>query len=288
MTSFSIAPRGAFSLRQAADFIAGFPPAGRPDAASSPLLRLAFVTDDLTAHAGVALAERDGVIAGSVTGSAPADAVARQVARILSLDHDGSAFDAVGERDPVVGDLQERHRGLRPVLFHSPYEAAAWSVISARQAAAQALRVKERLMFQLGGVVEVDGEQLASFPLPERLRSLEHMEGLSEEKASRLRGVAEAALDGRLEVDRLRALPADEALEELRTIRGIGPFYAGLILLRAVGVADELPPTEPRVRQAVARAYGLDEPPDHAELERIAEPWRPFRTWVCLLMRVGA
>ena len=56
-----------------------------------------------------------------------------QVERILSLDVDGSGFLAVGKRDPVVGELQRRYPGLRPVGFWSPYEAAAWTIIRPRQ-----------------------------------------------------------------------------------------------------------------------------------------------------------
>ena len=47
-----------------------------------------------------------------------------QVTRILSLDVDGTGFPEVGRRDPVVGGLQARWPGLRPVGFYSPYEAA--------------------------------------------------------------------------------------------------------------------------------------------------------------------
>ena len=52
---------------------------------------------------------------------------------------------SVGERDPVIGALQRAHPGQRPVLFHSPYEAAAWSVISARRPAAQGAKVRAAL-----------------------------------------------------------------------------------------------------------------------------------------------
>jgi DNA-3-methyladenine glycosylase II len=64
-------------------------------------------------------------VVGEVFGDADPEAVRDQVARILSLDVDGSGFPAVGRRDPVVGGLQARWPGLRPVGFFSPYEAAA-------------------------------------------------------------------------------------------------------------------------------------------------------------------
>jgi DNA-3-methyladenine glycosylase II len=59
-------------------------------------------------------------------------AIRDQVARILSLDLDGSGFAAVGRADPVVAGLQRRYPGLRPVSFWSPYEAAAWAIIGQR------------------------------------------------------------------------------------------------------------------------------------------------------------
>lgn len=128
MTSFTIAPRGDFSLAAAAGF--GFAGSlGAPPFDGT--LRLAFAVDGLEERAAVALTERpDGTIAGTVQDGAGADAIRRQIARVLSLDHDGGAWAAVGDRDPVIGRLQREHAGQRPVLLHSPYEAAAWAVIS--------------------------------------------------------------------------------------------------------------------------------------------------------------
>ncbi len=62
----------------------------------------------------------------------PSDLAARardDVKRILCLDIDGRGFGAIASRDPVVGALQRRYPGLRPVLFYTPYVAAAWAII---------------------------------------------------------------------------------------------------------------------------------------------------------------
>lgn len=48
------------------------------------------------------------------------------------LDVDGRGFLEVAQRDPVVGGLQRRYPGLRPVCSYSPYEAAAWSIMGNR------------------------------------------------------------------------------------------------------------------------------------------------------------
>ena len=35
------------------------------------------------------------------------------------------------------------------------------------------------------------------------------------------------------------------------------------------------------IRRAIERAYGLKELPSAAEVERIGEPWRPYRSLAC-------
>ncbi len=66
---------------------------------------------------------------------------------------------------------------------------------------------------------------------------------------------------------------------------GLGPFSAELVLLRGAGHPDWLPTHESRLLHAVQRTYGLDRPPTVEELGGLAQAWRPYRTWVCLLLR---
>ncbi len=83
-------------------------------------------------------------------------------------------------------------------------------------------------------------------------------------------------------------VPHEEALATLRAIKGIGPFWAEGILLRAVGTTDALPRAEKRTRQT-AEAYGAaDVVDDDAAFVALAERWRPFRTWVSVLLRATA
>jgi DNA-3-methyladenine glycosylase II len=42
-----------------------------------------------------------------------------------------------------------------------------------------------------------------------------------------------------------------------------------------------LPVGDLGIRRAIMLAYGLPELPEAAEMERIAEPWRPHRTLAC-------
>jgi DNA-3-methyladenine glycosylase II len=218
MSRHTLEPRGPFSLAAAARFIAGWPPASDRGSAEQGV-RLAFLVDDWSGPAEVIL-RQDGDGVHAEVAADNAERALAQAARIVSLDHDGAGYAAVGERDAVVGEAQRATGYLRPVLFHSPYEAACWSIISARVSAAQGAR------------------------------------------------------------EPLLAAEPDDALAALRELPGIGPFYAALILLRAVGTTDVLAANEPRLRARVTERYG-------AELEAVADGWRPFRTWVSVLLRAA-
>jgi DNA-3-methyladenine glycosylase II len=288
MSSFTIAPDAPFSLAAAAAF--GFGPnSGRPRTADDRM-RLAFVTDDMRYHAGARVVQHaSGDVSVTITGTgADPDAVARQVLRVLSLDVPAAGWVAAGERDPVLGALQREHDWLRPVLFHSPYEAAAWSVISARRYRAQAVAARTRICAALGATLTVAGEELPAFPLPERLLTAQALPGMAANRVAWLREIARAALDGQLDAARLAAMDPAEALRDLQRLPGIGPMYATLVLLRATGVTDTLTSTEPRLPEYVAHCYATGTPAaSRADIERIAEGWRPFRTWAAVLLRAA-
>lgn len=292
MSDFLLEPRGPFDLSSSARFIADWPPGSRPRAADGDerTVTLGFLVDDWSGHAGVVLrqAAPDSPVEGTIVSSTATDPdrVRDQAARVVSLDHDGAGYASVGERDEVVAERQRRSGWLRPVLFHSPYEAACWAVLSARIRQTQAVRLRDQLSSVHGARLEVEGEEVLGFPAPERLLAIAEASGVSNEKLRRLHGVAEAALAGRLDRDRLLRAPHDEALESLGEIRGIGPFWANGILLRAVGSTDALILAEKRVRAAAAAAYDAPElVEDDAAFVSLADGWRPFRTWVSVLLR---
>jgi len=79
-------------------------------------------------------------------------------------------------------------------------------------------------------------------------------------------------------------MPAD-ALADLKKLPGIGDFSAGLTLLRGANAPDAVPSAEPRLARAIALAYGLPGPATPGQILQISENWRPYRTWVTLLLR---
>ncbi|HZC32494.1 MAG TPA: DNA-3-methyladenine glycosylase 2 family protein, partial [Candidatus Bathyarchaeia archaeon] len=160
-------------------------------------------------------------------------------------------------------------------------------VIGQRISMRIAARIKLSLAERFGAEVDIGGQRLHAFPVPQRLVDLDEVPGLPAEKVVRLRGVAEAALDGRIDAGRLRAQPFDEALATLRTIRGIGEWSSQHVLLRGAGVADAVPLADPRTRVAIRAAYDLPGEPSDDQLTAIADAWRPFRMWGFVLVRMG-
>ena len=118
-------------------------------------------------------------------------------------------------------------------------------------------------------------------PKPDELLQVQELAGLPQNKIPRLHGIARAALEGELDREPLLALDPNEAYTRLQELPGIGPFYAGLILIRAVGTTDVAPKGEPRLEQAVQARYGRP-------LDEVSDGWRPFRTWISVLMRAHA
>jgi len=284
MTAFTIVPRGPFSLHEAAIF--GF---GQREAAEwDGVLRMAFCLDDLSSQVGVAVRQDQDGVHCSVSGSSSTPQVRSQVARVLSLADDATDFAAIGQRDPVIARLQSAAPGLRPPLFYSAYEAAAWVVLSSRRPRLQMAELRRRLSEAHGTSFDVAGQQVAALPTPRDLLSVHTFPGITPVKLERLHGVAKAALSGWLDTDRIRSADPTKAMADLQRIPGIGPFYSALIVIRAVGVRDVLPLDEPRVRELARRLYGLPSVPTVQEFEALAESWRPWRTWAVVLMRAAA
>ena len=205
-----------------------------------------------------------------VAGVGDLDAAAAQVARFLSLDIDARQWPHVGDRDPVIADAQARLPGLRPCGFHSPYEAAAWAVLSGRIRIVQAARLRN-------GITDRHGDN-GAFPAPHVLRGLDL--DLPGRKTEYLHAVADAALEGSLDAAWLRALNPDDALTAIQAVKGLGPFGADLVLIRGANAPDVLPRQEPRLEAAVEEIYGTGQ-----KLVDVADAWLPFRSWAAVHLR---
>jgi 3-methyladenine DNA glycosylase/8-oxoguanine DNA glycosylase len=281
---FTIKAEGPFDFDAALRFVSDWPvTSGLPT--DGKALRFAYCAESDWLPIGVTVTAAPGGVA--VTTTRPATpAIRGEIARILSLDVDGTGFPALAEADPILGDAIRANPGLRPVCFWSPWEAACWAVIVQRSSMLIASRLKQRIADRYGAKVEVDGEVYAAFPPPVTLLDAGGL-GLPAQKEEWIRGLARAALDGLLTAEYLRSADPAEALAELRTLPGVGPFSAGLILIRGAGAPDAFPGDEPRLFAILRDAYGLPEDAPPAAYRRLADAWRPYRSWASFLFRAS-
>ncbi len=123
-------------------------------------------------------------------------------------------------------------------------------------------------------------------PTPEQILSddpeaLRAAAGLSRAKVSYLRSLAEHVISGELELERMGELSDEDVIAELTAVKGLGLWSAQMFLMFHLDRPDVLPVGDLGIRRAIERAYGLDDLPDAATMEQIAQPWRPQRTLAC-------
>jgi DNA-3-methyladenine glycosylase II len=76
-------------------------------------------------------------------------------------------------------------------------------------------------------------------------------------------------------------MPDEEVISVLTEVKGIGQWTAEMILIFQLGRPDVLPLDDVGLLRAFQRVYGLRARPKPARVERIAAPWRPYRSVAC-------
>ncbi len=156
------------------------------------------------------------------------------------------------------------------------YGALVRSIVGQQLSVLAARAIYGRLTARFGDRPPTPQEILADDP--EELRAAA---GLSRAKVGFLRSLAEHVLSGVLELERLDELSDDDVIAELVAVKGLGTWTAHMFLMFHLERPDVLAVGDLGIRRAIERAYGLDELPQAAEIEEIAEPWRPYRTLAC-------
>ncbi|HSP19462.1 MAG TPA: AlkA N-terminal domain-containing protein [Myxococcaceae bacterium] len=215
-----------------------------------------------------------------VESALPLDAAARaQLDRLFDTRTDIRPVHAALGRDPRLRRAMAIHPGLRVPGAWDPFETAVRAVIGQQISVVAAVTVARRLVEAFGTPYpRLEGGPWRGFPAPEVLATarLEEVPGLRL-RAPIVRALATAVVSGALRLDGRWPLERVEAA--LRSIRGIGPWTASIIALRALGDADALPAADLGLRRALGRRGELA---SAGEVERRAERWRPWRGYATL------
>lgn len=122
------------------------------------------------------------------------------------------------------------------------------------------------------------GGEISAVGLLERSEVELRAVGLSAAKTRSLQDLAARVASGSLDLERIHELPDEEVVAQLVPVRGIGRWTAEMFLIFSLQRDDVLSTGDLGVRQAIKNLYGFAQLPTPAECERIAEPWRPYRS----------
>lgn len=103
------------------------------------------------------------------------------------------------------------------------------------------------------------------------------LSGLSRPKQKTLRAVAAAIVEGRLDFGALEELTPELVHQHMTAVSGIGPWTADVYLLFCLGHRDGFAAGDLAIQEAARVAFALPARPKPAELEAMAEAWRPWR-----------
>jgi len=174
----------------------------------------------------------------------------------------------------AAGPLPNAREGRPERSDH--YGALVRAIVGQQLSVSAARAIYGRLTARFQGRPPTPAEILADDP--EELRAAA---GLSRAKVGFLRSLAEHVISGELELERMEELSDEQVTAELVAVKGLGVWSAHMFLMFHLERPDVLPVGDLGIRRAIQRAYGLQELPQAAEIERIAEPWRPHRTLAC-------
>ena len=88
-------------------------------------------------------------------------------------------------------------------------------------------------------------------------------------------------VSGELELERLEQLSDEQVTAELIAVKGLGLWTTHMFLMFQLERPDVLPVGDLGIRRAIERAYGLEGLPAPAQIQELAECWRPHRTLAC-------
>ena len=204
--------------------------------------------------------------------NATALAAARpRVRHLLGLDDDPRPWLNAFADDPVLGPRSAARPGLRMPGAWDAWEMCARAVLGqlVTVAAARTLtaRLAERHGRRLpdGGIVFPDAATVAGGDLDGL--------GLPNARRDALRAIAELVDSG--SVDLSPSADPEAAQSALVALKGIGPWTAMYVRMRAIRDLDAYPASDLGVLIALADASGRR--PTEAESRRRSEPWRPYR-----------
>ena len=176
--------------------------------------------------------------------------------------------------DPVMAGIIER---VGPCRFRvsdggTHFDAITRSIVYQQLSGSAAATIYSRLMALYDGAAPEPALLLAMSD--DILRGA----GLSRQKISYLRDLAERVQSGEVPLETIHELDDDAVIDALTRIKGVGRWTAQMFLMFRLGRPDVLPELDLGVRKAIQIAYRTRGLPTTERVHRIGKCWAPYRT----------
>jgi len=176
------------------------------------------------------------------------------------------------KKDPKFAKIIDEVGDFEIRLTRNKLQALVESIITQQLSGAAAGSIIKRFRGLYGGKFPT---YLEIHKTPKsKLRST----GLSNMKVEYIKGVAKHIESGQLKIRSLSRLSDEEIVSQLTEIKGIGRWTAEMFLMFSLGRMDVLPVGDLGLQKGVQLLYSMSELPKPAEIDKIGEAWRPYRT----------
>jgi DNA-3-methyladenine glycosylase II len=181
------------------------------------------------------------------------------------------AISHLRRSDPVLAAIIGRV-GEYSIQFREPdFETLVKSIVSQQLSGRVATVIFGRVSDAVGG--KMTPASILKLR-PSRMRKL----GLSGSKTAYIRDLARHTRDGTVVFEELAALPDEEVIARLTKVKGIGVWTVHMFLMFALRRHNVLPTGDLGIRNAIRKAYALEEMPLPKDVEAIAARWHPYCT----------
>jgi AraC family transcriptional regulator of adaptative response / DNA-3-methyladenine glycosylase II len=185
-----------------------------------------------------------------------------RVRGIFDVDADIVTIEKHFARDPTLGPLVRKHRGIRVPGTWDSFEMAIRAIVGQQISVAGATTLMARIASRHGIT-------------PESLMRARTNPGMPQARWNSIRGLARAVARG--DVTFALGATLDESIERLVALPGIGPWTAHYIAMRALREPDAFPHSDLGLRKAAGMI-------SDRELLARAEAWRPYRSYATMLL----
>jgi len=176
--------------------------------------------------------------------------------------------------DPLLSDVIDRVGPCRfaPRAEGTHFDAVVRAIVYQQLSGKAAATIHARVMGLYGNRPPSPAEMLET---PDSdLREA----GLSRQKLSYLKDLAEKVDSGDVPLHDLDELADDEVVDALVKVKGVGRWTAQMFLMFRLGRLDVLPDLDLGIQKGIQLMHGLDTLPPPRRVLELGEPWRPYRT----------